>query len=177
MEKDDPGNIADMSATNPNTIVELTSPEVGQDNFISKRTVLSSANPNITAANALDNWSTMGVGNLSTIVEVRSADRVPIEVRNYSVDGLPTTRRRSLAPNPDSRRGCRQPRTGEEKAVKLTREQGKSRILKRALLCSFLLHGLVTDKQNQSQAQGVRQSENFAQKRCYRAGNDLDREG
>jgi len=29
-------------------------PEVGQDNFISKRTVLSSANPNITAANALD---------------------------------------------------------------------------------------------------------------------------
>jgi len=86
MEKDDPGNIADMSATNPNTIVELTSPEVGPDNFVSKRTVVSSADPNVTAANALDNWSTMGVRNLSTIVEVRSADRVPIEVRNYSVD-------------------------------------------------------------------------------------------
>ncbi len=86
MATKDPGNIANLNQTNPNQIVEITSPEIGPDNFISKRTVVSSADSNIAEANALDNWSTMGVRNISTIVEVKSADASPIEVLNFSVD-------------------------------------------------------------------------------------------
>jgi len=63
--------------------VDADFPEVGQDNFISKRTVLSSGNPKHHSSKTPSTFGQRWDREFVHDREVRSADRVPIEVRNY----------------------------------------------------------------------------------------------